>query len=74
MSSFEILSVSDSADLDEVPVFITDFLTEYQGIQQYALLTPSIDSTSSSLEERGFIMQNVHSFRASEVSEGWSRI
>lgn len=73
MTSFDILSVSDSADQQEIPVFIKDFLSQHEGIRQYALSSSSADSTSEWLETQGFEMASVHSFRSSEVSDGWSR-
>ncbi len=73
MSSFQILSVSDSADLSDIPFFVTDYLSNREGILNYALSTSSIDSTSSTLSKKGFQMASVRSFRASEVSDGWSR-
>jgi len=73
MTSFEFMAVSDSADVTEIPAFITGYLSKHEGIGYYALSTSSIDSTSNSLSEKGFRIQNVHSFRASEVSDGWTR-
>lgn len=73
MTSFEFMAVSDSADITEIPTFITDYLSKHEGIGYYALSTSSIDSTSNSLSEKGFRMQNVNSFRTSAVSDGWSR-
>ena len=73
MTSFEILSVSDSADLKDIPAFINAFLGKHEGVRHYALSSSSADSTSGWLRSQGFQVDSIKSFRSSEVSDGWSR-
>lgn len=73
MTSFEIFSVSDSVDHEDIPAFINTFLAKHDGVRQYALSSSSADSTSKWLRTQGFQMDSIKSFRSSEVSEGWSR-
>ncbi len=72
-ASFEIISISDSADQNDIPDFISNFLAEHEGIHHYALSSSSADSTFMWLSSQGFEMDSVKSFRSSEVSDGWSR-
>lgn len=73
MTSLEVLALSDSSSKEHIPRFISNFLTDHEGIRLYALSTSSVDSTSLWLKSQGFEVDSVNSFRTSEVSNNWSR-
>ncbi len=73
MTSFEIMSVKDSAIQDSVPSFISNFLPTDEGIRLFTLNTSAIDSTYTSLTSRGFQLDSVQSYRTSaKTDEGWT--
>ena len=48
MTSIEFLSIEDSLIVDSPPAYISNFLTNHEGIQQYTLSSSSVDTTSVS--------------------------
>ncbi|MEJ2005337.1 MAG: c-type cytochrome, partial [Cyclobacteriaceae bacterium] len=74
MTYFEILSLSDSADQNAVPAFITEFLSQKEGIRLFSINTSSVDSTYLSLTSRGIRLDSARSHRSNTApAEGWSR-
>lgn len=59
MTSFEIMSVSDSADKEIVPQFISSFLETNEGVRLFSLVSSSVDSAYLSLTAQGFQMDSV---------------
>ncbi|MEM6736218.1 MAG: c-type cytochrome [Bacteroidota bacterium] len=72
MTSFELLSISDSADESTIPKFIKSFLSSNEGIRLFSLSSSSLDSTSIWLASQGFQMDSIQYYGSSERSEGWS--
>ncbi|WP_088125048.1 c-type cytochrome [Roseivirga misakiensis] len=74
MSSFQIMSISDSADQQKVPQFIGDYLASNQGVRLFSVSSSSVDSTFSSLTAQGYAMDSAVSYRTnSQPAQGWSR-
>ncbi|MFY0591943.1 c-type cytochrome [Roseivirga sp.] len=74
MTSFEIMSISDSANQSAVPHFISNYLSSAEGIRMFSLSSSSVDSTYSSLIAEGYEMDSARSYRTSStVSTSWSR-
>ncbi len=73
MSSFELLSISDSADEATIPTFVKSFLSSDEGVRMYSLSTSSTDSTFNGLTTNGYTMDSVRSYRnTARKPEGWS--
>jgi len=73
MSSFELLSISDSADEAAIPTFIKSFLSSDEGVRMYSLSTSSTDSTFMQLTSNSYAMDSVRSYRnTARKPEGWS--
>ncbi|MFY0604890.1 MAG: c-type cytochrome [Flavobacteriaceae bacterium] len=74
MTSIEFLAIEDSLVSNSTPSFITDFLANHQGIQNYTLSSSSVDTTFSWLTSQGFKMDSIKSYRTStKPAKGWSR-
>ncbi|MFV1883785.1 MAG: c-type cytochrome [Balneola sp.] len=72
MTSLEVLALSDTSSMEDIPGFISNYLANHEGMRLYALSTSSADSTSLWLTSQGFDVDSVNSFRTSEVSSNWS--
>lgn len=74
MTSIEFLSVEDSLVTKNTPSFISTFLANHEGVQNYSLSSSSIDTTYSWLTDQGFKMDSIRSYRTSvKPPKGWSR-
>jgi len=74
MTSIEFLSIEDSLIVDSPPAYISNFLTNHEGIQQYTLSSSSVDTTYTWLTKQGFKMDSVKAYRTStKPAKGWSR-
>tara|TARA_R110002051_G_scaffold100879_2_gene171301 strand:- start:20463 stop:22559 length:2097 start_codon:yes stop_codon:yes gene_type:complete len=72
-SKLDFISVEDSLIKEAPPTFITSFLANHQGVQQYYLSSSSVDSTAMWLNEQGFKMDSIVSYRTStEPVKGWT--
>ncbi|MCE7992329.1 MAG: c-type cytochrome [Roseivirga sp.] len=73
MSSFDLLSLNDSAEESTIPAFIPSFLATGEGVRLFSFSSSSVDSTFVGLSASGYQMDSVRSFRSSaKKPDGWS--
>ena len=71
-SSFELLSIKDTALVAAKHSFIDSFLKQYEGVRMYSLFTSSVDTTRNWLNSQGFKIDSPRSGRiATEMPKGW---